>query len=193
MDTLCSKFDRSIYSIKDNEELADGLKKYTKLILSDYTDETIKNFEKLSITNINREISRNKNNKHFNDVVSNPIECKNNMDKQQNNDALENDNRILNRSKRTLNTFDGTRMHNKQNVLPKFSNKKQRNISFSKEKLWEINRVNQILHRKISSAIKPTHVVRSPTVLMKATSTINREKKKNDIIKGNKVSIHLDT
>lgn len=185
MDTVCSNIDRTIYSNKDNIGLADGLNEYTKLILSKYTDETTTNFEKLAITNINKKISCKKNNNYSN--VSNPVVCKNNIFKYQNNDDIDNDNQIINCSKITLNTFD-TRMHNKQNIFLRSSNKKQQNISFSKEQLWEMNRVNQILHKKISSGIKPTFARQSPTVIMKATSTINREKRKKDIIKGNEVS-----
>jgi hypothetical protein len=76
-----------------------------------------------------------------------------------------------------------------KNVHLKTTNKKQKNISFSNEKLWEINRVNQILHNKITNAVKPTYTRVNPSIsLVKATSTINRERKNKDIVKENEVS-----
>ncbi|VVC26803.1 Hypothetical protein CINCED_3A018130 [Cinara cedri] len=66
-------------------------------------------------------------------------------------------------------------------------NKKQKNISFSNEKLWEINRVNQILHNKVSNGVKPTYSRQNPSFFVKATSKINREKKQKDIEKSNKI------
>lgn len=77
-----------------------------------------------------------------------------------------------------------------KNVSIKTINKMQKNISFSNEKLWEINRVNQILHNKITNGAKPTYTrIKPPTSLVKATSTINRERKNKDIVKENEVSL----
>lgn len=77
-----------------------------------------------------------------------------------------------------------------KNISIKTINKKQKNISFSNEKLWEINRVNQILHNKITNGAMPTYTrIKPPTSLVKATSTINRERKNKDIVKENEVSL----
>lgn len=125
-------------------------------------------------------------------MYSTRSECKNNINKCANFVNAANSNNSLDNQ---INTFDKTRI-NTINIMdsekiknPGIINKIQTNKSFCNQKLWEINRVNQILHNKISNGVKSTYSRQnSSTCYIKATSTINREKKNKEIKKENMVS-----
>lgn len=179
MDTLYLNFDRNLFSSKKE----DGINKYTNLILSNASDEPITNFQKLTITIPNTE----DNNSSFN-IINSPKVYKNNNEEITNGERKD-DNTCNHNNINTCRKMKINQVDSKKYLLPEIVNKKQKNLSFSNQKLWEINRVNQILHKKISNGIKPTYLRQNPTTFIaKATSTINREKKNKDINKGNKVS-----
>lgn len=178
MDSMYLNFDQNLFL----SQKKDGINKYTNLILSNTSDELITNFEKLAITIPNT----GDNNSTSSFIISPKLYTNNNkvmMTGERKDDASYNHN--INACKK-INQLDS-----KKYLLPKTINKKQKNVSFSNEKLWEINRVNQILHKKISNGIKPTYSRQNPSIyIVKATSTINREKKNKDIAKGNEVSFN---
>lgn len=184
MDTMCSNFDHTLFLTKGNAGFENGKKKYTNVVLSNTTDDTLTGLKKLTLTIPNREINFTNNN--YIGVVSDFVECINDTAKCENNVFIDNNiefNKINYCSKTKMNTTEI-----KKNVNSKNTNKKQTNISFSNEKLWEINRVNQILHNKISSGVKPTYSRKNAAIFVKAASAINRERKNKDIAKANEVS-----
>lgn len=153
-------------------------------------NETITKFEKLTLNVPSTEINKYTNNNYLN-VIYNSIESKNYKNKHANNvstnsDIPVNQNNICNKTEMNRINFKTDKVKNKHSEI---ISKKQNNVSFSNQKLWEINRVNTILHKKISSGVKPTYSTQNPSILfVKATSTINRERQNKDIIKGNVVS-----
>lgn len=182
---MCSNFEQTLFSTTKNTQLfVDGIKKYANSVLSDTTDETISNFEQLTLGMPSTEI-----NSYFFNVLSAPAAYKKNCTKCKNattaNDVDNNETDTCNKIKINI------EVDSKKNAQSKTNIKKQKNISFSNEKLWEINRVNRILHNKISNGVKPNYSRQSPTLFVKATSTINRERKNKDIIKGNEVSFKI--
>lgn len=183
IDTMQSNFGRVLFPIKENTGFEDGIQKCTKLILTNTIDETSTNFEKLSLTIPNND-TINYTNNYYN-VITPPIICVNKSNIDGNNTSSNHTNVSFVKTK--MSTV-GTKINNKKNV-EKIVNKKQQNLSFSNGKLWEINRVNQILHKKISIGVKPTYLRLNPSKpCVKATSKINREIKNKDIIKRNEVS-----
>lgn len=189
MDTMYSNNDLALFATKQSKSIENRVKKYTtQLILSSITNETITDFNKLALNkNLNTHFVNTNNN--FCGVSSDPI--------------IYNDNSIRGKSNLNMekNTTDNQTDNCKnieiddiciktdnKNFHMKTTNKKQKNISFSNEKLWEINRVNQILHNKITNGVKPTYTSKKPSTSVKATSTINRERKNKVIVKENEVS-----
>lgn len=165
MDTLYSNIDQTICSTQE-------LKKYSNLILSNKTD-IIHNFQKLTLTIPSTE-------KNY---VNASVICKNNAKVNEN--IFNAHNYSINQINNKIDNIE----YSKRNEHSKIRNKKQKNISFSSQKLWEINRVNQILHKKINSGTKTNNTKQNTSVFfIKATSTINREKKNKDIVKENEVS-----
>jgi len=192
MDTMQLNFDQVLFPIKENTRIENGIKKYTNMILSNTVDNTVTDFEKLSITiPSNDKIDYTLYDNYS--VISSPIRCTNKIYTCKKSIAECNiSNNCINTIKQIQMSTNDTKIGNKTNVHSKMVNKKQKNLSFSNEKLWEINRVNQILHKKISNGIKPTYSRLNPSKLyVKATSTINRERKNKDIIIGNKVSFNI--
>lgn len=191
METMYTNHEHTLFSTKKNTGFDHGMKKYTNLILSNTTDEAITNFKNLSLTIPNTEI--NYSNKNYFGVIDDPVVCKNSSRKFENNKSTDkNDTSDLcpmsNVCKGKVNTID-IKTDTKKIVHSKTTNKRQKNLSFSNKTLWEINRVNQILHNKISNGVKPTYSRQNPSTFYKrATSTINRERKNKDIVKGNEVS-----
>lgn len=182
---MYSHIDRTIYSTQENTGFVDGIKTYTNLIISNTTDATVHNFQKLTLT-----VPSTKNNYTNNNYVNASVVCKNNSNVHENIVITNNNtaNQIITSSKIKKNEI-GNIEERKKNVHPRARNKKQKNISFSSQKLWEINRVNQILHKKINSGTNTTNTKQNTsTFFMKATSTINRERKNKDIVKKNEVS-----
>jgi len=192
MDTMCSNIDMDLFSTKKSKIIENGVNKYsTKIILSNITDETITSFNKCTLKK-NPSIQFDNTNNNCCRVISAPVMvCKNNNTiKSKGNlniDDYTTDNQTV-----TCKNIEIDEVYIKTdntNVQMKTTNKKQKNISFSNEKLWEINRVNQILHNKITNGVKPTYTrIKPSTSLVKATSTINRERKNKDIVKENEVS-----
>lgn len=161
------------------------------MVLSNTNDDTVTMFEKLTLAISSREINHINNN-NFKEC-STRSKCKNNINKCANSVTVAKSNNSLDNQK---NTFDKTKI-NTINIMiddkkiknPEIINKIQTNKSFCDQKLWEINRVNQILHNKISNGVKSTYSRQnSSTCYIKATSTINREKKNKEIMKENMVS-----
>lgn len=182
---MYSNIDRAIFSIQENAGLVNGSKKYTNMTISNTTDTTIHNFQKLTLT-----IPSGENNCTRNNFVSASLVCKNNSNVCES--IINTDNNTLNQIN-TSSKIEINDIYNiedrKRNVQPKTRNKKQKNISFTSQKLWEINRVNQILHKKINNGTKNTNSKpKTSTIFIKATSTINRERKNKDIVKENEVS-----
>ncbi|CAI6348395.1 unnamed protein product [Macrosiphum euphorbiae] len=191
MDTMYSNINLALFSTKQSKIIENGVNKYsTKMILSNITDETITSFNKRTLKKKPSVQFENTNN-NFCRVISAPVMvCKNNTIKSKsdlNIDDYTTDNQTV-----TFKNIEIDEVYIKTdntNVQMKTTNKKQKNISFSNEKLWEINRVNQILHNKITNGVKPTYSrIKPSTSLVKATSTINRERKNKDIVKENEVS-----
>jgi hypothetical protein len=176
MDTLNSNIDRTIFSTQE-------LKKYTNLIISNKTDSTIHSFQKLTL-----KIPSTKNNYTKNNYVSASVICKNNVNI--NESIINTPNYPLNHINNKIEKNKiGNIEYPKRNEPSKTWNKKQKNISFSNQKLWEINRVNQILHKKINNRTKTNNTKQNTSIFfIKATSTINRERKNKDIVKENEVS-----
>ncbi|XP_025203646.1 uncharacterized protein LOC112600592 [Melanaphis sacchari] len=190
MDTMYSNIDLALFPNKQNKSIEDRVNKNSsKIILSNFTDETITSFNKCTLKR-NQNIQFHNTNNNFCSVISAPLIIKKNTIKSKSN--LNNDDYIITDNKTDIcknieNNEIHTKTHNK-NVHLKTTNKKQKNISFSNEKLWEINRVNQILHNKITNGVKPTYTRINPSIsLVKATSTINRERKNKDIVKENEI------
>lgn len=184
MDTMCSNFDHTLFLTKENTGFENGKKKYTNVVLSNITDDTLTGLEELTLKIPNRKINFTNNN--YIGVVSDFVECVNDTTKCENN-VFDGNNIEFNK----MNYFSKTKMNTtdiKKNVNSKNTNKKLKNVSFSNEKLWEINRVNQILHNKISNGVKPTYSRKNAAIFVKATSAINRERKNKDIAKANEVS-----
>eukprot|EP00102_Acyrthosiphon_pisum_P021491 XP_016658701.1 PREDICTED: uncharacterized protein LOC107883365 [Acyrthosiphon pisum] len=188
MDTMYSNIDQALFSTKQSKIIENGVNKYsTKMILSNITDETITSFNKHTLKKC-PSIRFENTNYNFCRVIRAPVMvCKNNTIKSKNNlniDDYTTDNQTI-----TCKNIEIDEVYVKTdnaNVQIKTTNKKQKNISFSNEKLWEINRVNQILHNKITNGVKPTYTRIKPSAsLIKATSTINRERKNKDIVKEN--------
>lgn len=178
MDTLYLNFDQDLFSSKK-------INKYTNF-LSKISDEPITNFQKLTITIPNT----GDNNSSFN-IIHSPKVYKNNNVSITNGERKD-DNTCNHNNINTCRKMKINQVESKKYLLPEIINKKQKNLSFSNQKLWEINRVNQILQKKISYGIKPTYLRQNPsTFIAKATSTINRERKNKDIDKGNEVSFIL--
>lgn len=154
------------------------------------TNETITKFEKLTLNIPSTEINKYTNNNYLN-VICTSVEGKNHKNKYANTVSTNSDiqvNQNNNCNKTEINTID-FKIDKIKNKHSEIISKKQKNVSFSNQKLWEINRVNTILHKKISSGVKPTYSRQNPSILfVKATSTINRERQNKDIIKGNLVS-----
>jgi len=179
------------FPTKENIVFDDGIKAYTNLILSNTVDETITDFEKLSLTSPKKD-EINYTNKDYYSIITPPVvfisetcTCKKSVTDVDNTS----DKHTETFRKIEIMSIVDTKINHGKNILLKMVNKKQKNLSFSNEKLWEINRVNQILHKKISNGVKPTYSRLNPSKLcVKATSTINRERKNKDIIKGNEVS-----
>lgn len=186
MDTVYSNFDQTLFLTKRHTEFDNDEKKYSNVILSNTTDDTLTNLKKLTLKIPNTTISFTNNN--YVSVMDNSVKCVNNTAKYENNVSVINDTEFnkSNICSKIRLKFNKTDI--KKNVHLKNTNKKQRNISFSNEKLWEINRVNIILHNKISKGVKPIYSRQNPAIFVKATSTINREKKNKDIVKANEVS-----
>lgn len=191
METMYINHEHTLFSTEKNTEFDHGMKKYTNIILSNTTDETISNLKNLSLTIPSTEVNFNSN-KYFS-VFSDPAVCKNGTSKFESNtstDKIDTSNLcpIFNSCKPKIKTID-VMIDQKKIGHPKTTNKKQKNLSFSNKTLWEINRVNRILHNKISNGVKPTYSRQKPSTFFKrATSTINRERKHKDIEKGNEVS-----
>uniref|UniRef100_A0A2S2PGX5 Uncharacterized protein n=1 Tax=Schizaphis graminum TaxID=13262 RepID=A0A2S2PGX5_SCHGA len=192
MDTMYSNIDLALFSNKQNESIENRVNKYsTKIILSNFTEETITSYNKRTLKK-NTNIQFQNTNNNFCSVISAPSICKNNTIKSKS--YLNNDDHTTNNKADTCKNIvmkTNDEIHIKtdnKNIHLKTTNKKQKNISFSNEKLWEINRVNQILHNKITNAVKPTYTRVNPSIsLVKATSTINRERKNKDIVKENEI------
>jgi len=188
-----SNIDLALFSIKQNKSIENRVNKYsTKIILSNFTEETITSYNKHTLKK-NTNIQFQNTNNNFCNVISAPSICKNNTIQSKsylNNDDCSTNNKADSCKNIVMKTNDEIHIKtDNKNVHLKTANKKQKNISFSNEKLWEINRVNQILHNKITNAVKPTYTRVNPSIsLVKATSTINRERKNKDIVKENEVS-----
>jgi len=200
MDTMYSNIDLDLFSTKHGKNIENGVNKYTtKMILSNITDETITSFNRHTL-NKNPRIQFEKTHKNFCSVISSPVVvnpscvCNNNTVKSKsslNFDDYTTDNQTVTNNKNIEIDEVFIKTDHNKNVHIKTTNKKQKNISFSNEKLWEINRVNQILHNKITNGVKPTYTrIKPSTSLVKATSTINRERKNKDIVKENEVSFN---
>jgi len=188
--------DHPLFTSKENTVFEHELKKqYTNLILSNTTDETITQFEKLALTISSTEINciNNLN------IINASTKCKNNTIKSKSiitnyDDTLDNQINICNKDtelcdKNKLNKIDILKDNKKTSQQSTMIIKKKTNISFSNQKLWEINRVNQILHTKISNGVKPNYSRQnSSKMFVKATSMINLEKKNKDVEKQNAVS-----
>lgn len=189
MITVNTNFDMNSFSTLENITFLNQVKKHTIFIPSHNTDEIITNVEKLTLTIPNTDF--NNTNKHYFNNIDAPSICKNNTIKFENNnlsDDVTSDCQINTCGELKMNSIN-IQTNSKKNNHIKIMNNKQKNISFSGQKLWEINRVNQILHKKISHGVKSTYLIQNPsTFLVKATSTINRERKNKDIIKKNEVS-----
>jgi len=191
MDIMYSNIDLALFSTKQSKIIENGVNKNsTKMILSTITDETITSFNKRTLKK-NPSIQLKKTNNNLCRVISDPVMiCENNTINSKSNlniDDYTTDNQTVTCKNIEINEVyiktDNT------NVQMKTSSKKQKNISFSNEKLWEINRVNQIIHNKITNGVKPTYSRIKPSIsLVKATSKINRERKNKDIVKENEVS-----
>lgn len=164
-----------------NKEQYTGYKKFTNLNLNETdTESRFINFDKLSMTTPSAEIDC-ANNNCLNAIIGNDGSVVNNM-------KIGNNNYNNRTTKIKINTVDINIADNKISHSD-VKNKKQRNVSFSNEKLWEINRVNRILHNKISNGVKPNYSNKNHSqIIVRATSTINREKKNRDIERGNEVS-----
>lgn len=178
-------------STRENTKVLSEVNKHGNLIPRHKTDEIITNIEKLTLTIPNTDFNYT-NNKPYFSIINAPLVCKNNTTKFENNittKCVTLDHQTNACSKIAIKTFN-IQIDKKKNDNVKKKNNKQKNISFSYNKLWEINRVNQILHNKISNGVKSTYTVRNPSAcLVKATSTINREQKNKDILKRNEVSL----
>lgn len=164
-----------------NKQQYVGYKKFTVPILSDAvtTGGTLINFDKLGVRIPRAEIDCANNN------------CLNTTDNDGGSVAnikVGNNNNRNSSTKIKTNTTS-INIANETISRSKVKNKKQRNVSFSNEKLWEINRVNRILHNKISNGVKSNYSNDNHSqFIVRATSTINREKKNRDIIRENEVS-----
>lgn len=171
-------------STTENTQFDGGIDNYTDLILHSSINNTISNLKKLTLTIPNKEINYTRND--YFSIINNPI-INNNKKKTESNISTINSytgNQTNNCNKVKLNV----EVESKKNKYPKSRN--QKNVSFSNEKLWEINRVNRILHNKISNGVKSTYLRKNPsTILVKASAAINRERKNKDIVKGNEVSL----
>lgn len=183
MDTMYSNIDFHLFSNKQNKSIENRVNKYsTNIILSNCTDETVNSFNKRTLKKNSNSQFQNTNN-NFCSVIGAPIISKN---------TIESNNNLNNDETNTYKNIENDEIHTateNKNVHLKTTNKRQKNISFSNEKLWEINRVNQILHNKITNGVKPTYTRVNPSIsLVKATSTINPERKNKDIVKENEVS-----
>lgn len=190
MDTMYSNLDLALFSTKQSKIIENGVNKYsTNMILSNITDETITSFNKHTLK-INPSLQFENTNNNFSRVISAPVMLKNNTIKSKSNLNINDyttDNQTV--TCKNIEIDEAYIKTDNKNVHTKNTNKKQKNISFSNEKLWEINRVNQILHNKITNGVKPTYTrIKPSTSLVKATSTINRERKNKDIVKENEVS-----
>lgn len=178
------------FSCLENTTFLNQVKKHTILVPSHNTDEIITNIEKLTLKIPNTDFNYT-NNEHCFNIIDAPSVCKNNKTKFDNNiphGYVSSDCQTNTCSKLKINSIN-IQTNSKKNNHIKIMNNKQKNISFSGQKLWEINRVNQILHNKISHGVKSTYPVQNPSkFLVKATSTINRERKNKDIVKKNEVS-----
>lgn len=188
MDTMYSNTDLALFSTKQSKSIENKVNKCTtKIILSNITDETITSFNKRTLKK-NPSIQFENTNNNFCSVPvmvykSNTIKSKNNL----NIDDYTTDNQTV--SCKNIEIDEDYIKTDNRNVHKKTTNRKQKNISFSNEKLWEINRVNQILHKKITNGVRPTYTrIQPSTSLVKATSTINRERNNKDIVKENEVS-----
>lgn len=174
--------------MKKNRRFKRGPKEYINMIPACNTIETITKFEKLTLNIPSTEINKYTNNNYLN-VISTSIESKNHKNKYANTVSTNNKNQVNQNNicnKTEINTISNLKIKNKHLEI---INKKQKNVSFSNQQLWEINRVNTILHKKISSVVKPISSRQNPSILfVKATSTINRERQNKDIIKENVVS-----
>lgn len=194
MDTMYSNIDLALFSTKQSKSIEN--KCTTKMILSNITDETISSFNKHTLKN-KPSIQFENTNNNFCSVINSPVVvnpscvCKNNTIKIKsslNIDDYTTDNQIVSSKCIEIDKVFMKTDYSK-NVHIKTTNEKQKNISFSNEKLWEINRVNQILHNKITNGVKPTYTrIKPSTSFVKATSTINRERKNKAIVKENEVS-----
>lgn len=178
------------FSSLENTTFLNQVEKHTILVPSHKTDEIITNVEKLTLKIPNTDFNYT-NNKHYFNIIDAPSVCKNKITKLENNiprDCITSDCQTNACNKLKINTIN-IQTNSKKNNHINIINDKQNNISFSGQKLWEINRVNQILHNKISRGVKSTYPIQNPsTFLIKATSTINRERKNKDIMKKNEVS-----
>lgn len=173
----------------ENTTFLKHVKKHTVIVPSDNTDEIITYVENLTLNIPNTDL--NYTNKYYINIIDSPSVCKNNIIQFKNNipcDCVTSNCQTNACRKLKIDTINIQKNSKKNNHI-KVMNKKQKNISFSGQKLWEINRVNQILHNKISHGVKSAYLIQNPsTFLVKATSTINRERKNKDIIKKNEVS-----
>ncbi|XP_015378791.1 PREDICTED: uncharacterized protein LOC107172974 [Diuraphis noxia] len=192
MDIIYSNINLPLFSTKQSKNIENGVNKYTtKMILSNIIDDTaITRFNKQTFKkNPSMQFENTSNN--FCGVISSPvIVCKNNTTKSKS--SLNIDDYTTENQTNSCKNIEIDEVFIKsdcsKNVPKKTINKKQKNISFSNEKLWEINRVNQILHNKITNGAKPTYSrIKPPISLVRATSTINRERKNKDIIKENEI------
>jgi len=186
---MYSNIDFHLFSNKQNKSIENRVNKYsTNIILSNCTDETVNSFNKLTLKKNSNSQFQNTNN-NFCNVIGAPIISKNTVES---NNNLNNDDYITDNKTNVCKNIENYEIHTiteNKNAHLKTTNKRQKNISFSNEKLWEINRVNQILHNKITNGVKPTYMRINPSIsLVKATSTINRERKNKDIVKENEVS-----
>lgn len=189
MDTMYSNIDFDLFLNKQNKSIENQVNKYsTNIILTNCTDETVNNCNKHTLTKNSNSQFQNTNNNFSRDIGA-PIIFKNTIESKNN---LYNDDYIKDNKTNTYKNIEIDEIHittENKNVHLKTTNKRQKNISFSNEQLWEINRVNQILHNKITNGVKPTYMRVNPSIsLVKATSTINRERKNKDIVKENEVS-----
>lgn len=178
------------FSNLENTTFLKQAKKHAILVPPHTTDEIITNIEKLTLKIPNTDFKYTNNKHNFNIIDASSV-CKNKTTKFENNiscDYVTSDCQTNTCSKLKINTIN-IQTNSKKNNHIKIMNDKQKNISFTGQKLWEINRVNQILHNKISGRVKSTYPIQYPsTFLIKATSTINRERKNKDIMKKNEVS-----
>lgn len=185
---MYSNIDLDLFSNKQNKSIENRVNKYsTNIILLNCTDETVNSFNERTLKKNSNSQFQNTNN-NFCSVISAPIISKNTIESKNN---LNNNDYITNNKTNTYKNIENDEIHIiTENKNLKTINKRQKNISFSNEKLWEINRVNKILHNKITNGVKPTYMrVNPPVSLVKATSTINRERKNKDIVKENEVSL----